>query len=71
MDITSYVKSASAEMRDGNLYVTAVTSAQSENYLNPEYFAKAIAEKYDLNGEDTYHEIFRGKMTDADGKVFR
>ncbi len=70
VDITSYVKSASAEMKDGNLYVTAVTSAQSENYLNPEYFAKAIAEKYDLNGEDTYHEIFRGKMTDADGKVF-
>ena len=66
-DISTLVKGASARLEGDTLYVTAVTSASGENYLNPEYAAKAIAERFPVNGDDTYHIIMRQKLLCADG----
>ncbi len=66
-DISPLVKSAKAEISGDTLKVTAVTSASGENYLNPEYVAKAISEKYDLTADGIYHVIKRKKLLLADG----
>jgi len=68
-DITTLVKSVRAEVIDGNLKVTAVTSADSEKYLNPEYIAKAIEEKLAISGENGSHVITRTKQYLADGET--
>ena len=67
-DISPLVRSASAELSDGVLKVTVVTSASGENYLNPEYAAKAVAEKFGIDGEKTYHIITRRRLLLADGE---
>ncbi len=69
VDISPLVKRTSAKL-DGNvLRVTAVTSASGENYLNPEYVAKAVSEKLGFCGEDTYHVVMRHRLLLADGET--
>ena len=68
-DISPLVKRASAELRDGVLYVTAVTSASGENYLNPEYVARAIDERLGISSPESYHVIMRNKLYTADGET--
>ena len=67
-DISPLVKKISAVCGDGELTVTAVTSADAENYLNPEYVAKAVEEKYNLGGENGWHVITRKKLLLSDGE---
>ncbi len=67
VDISPMVRSVMAEVRDGVLRVTAVTSASGEAYLNPEYVARAVEDSFGVKGEDTYHIIRREKLLLADG----
>ena len=67
-DISPLVKKISAVCEGGELTVTAVTSADAENYLNPEYVAKAVEEKYNLGGENGWHVITRKKLLLSDGE---
>ena len=69
-DITTLIRSVSAEWADGELVVTAVTSAQSENYLNPEYVAQAIDNAFAVSGERGWHVICRHKLMLEDGSDF-
>ncbi len=66
-DITSLIKSLKAESGDGTLTVTAVTSASAENYLNPEYVAQAIENRFAISSENSWHMIVRKKLLLEDG----
>lgn len=68
-DITPLVKSVKAELSGGELYVTAVTSADAENYLNPEYVARAVSEKFALSNGGAWHVITRKKLFLSDGET--
>ena len=48
--------------------MNVITSADAENYLNPEYVAKAVEEKYNLGGENGWHVITRKKLLLSDGE---
>ena len=67
VDISPLVKSACATLEGNTLRVTVVTSASGENYLNPEYAARAVSEKLGFAGEETYHTIMRHRLLLADG----
>lgn len=67
-DISPLVKKISAVCRGGELTVNVITSADAENYLNPEYVAKAVEEKYNLGGENGWHVITRKKLLLSDGE---
>ena len=61
-DITPMVKSLTAELVDDGrkaLRVRAVLSADSQNYLNPEYVAAAIAKEYSLDAKGDYYTMKR------------
>ncbi len=66
-DITTLIKSLQAEVVEGNLHITAVTSADSANYLNPEYIARAVEGRFAVSGEKGSHFICRRKLFLADG----
>ena len=66
-DITSLMRSVKAELVGDTLTVRAVTSADSENYLNPEYVAKAIDERFAVSGESGWHVITRARLLLDDG----
>ena len=51
------------------LTVTAVTSADQENYLNPEYVAQAIDREFHVSGGNGSHWIIRKKLFVADGET--
>ncbi|MGN1410625.1 MAG: TIGR03960 family B12-binding radical SAM protein [Eubacteriales bacterium] len=68
-DITPLVKSVKAEVAGGELCITAVTSADAENYLNPEYVARAVSERFDLTGDGVWHVIVRKKLLLSDGET--
>ncbi len=69
-DITTLMKSVRAEWDGERLRVHAVTSADSENYLNPAYVAQAIRDKLDIFGESSSHVIVRRNLMNADGSDF-
>ena len=48
--------------------MNVITSADAENYLNPEYVAKAVEEKYNLGGENGWQVITRKKLLLSDGE---
>ena len=68
-DITALIKSLRCEITDGNLHIIAVTSADSANYLNPEYIAQAVEGKFAVSGEKGSHIIVRNKLFLADGET--
>ena len=74
-DITTLIKSVTAHFEeDGEsrtLIVDAITSGDAENYLNPEYVAKAVDEKFALteNNPDMWHIITRKKLLLEDGET--
>jgi len=68
-DITTLIKSIRAENVEGKLRIYAVTSADSANYLNPEYIAKAVEDKFGVSGENGSHIIIRNKLFLADGET--
>lgn len=68
-DITSLIRSVKAESGGDRLKITAVTSADAENYLNPEYVAQAIENKFSVSGERGWHVITRNKLFLSDGET--
>jgi len=68
-DITTLIKSIRAKNVDGKLHIHAVTSADSANYLNPEYIAKAVEERFAVSCETGSHIIVRNKLFLADGET--
>jgi len=66
-DITTLIKSISAEAVEGKLRIKAITSADSANYLNPEYIAQAVEDKFKVSGEYGSHIIVRNKLLLFDG----
>jgi len=66
-DITTLIKSLRAEVANGKLRIIAITSADSANYLNPEYIAQVIEEKFAVSGENGSHIIMRTKLFLDDG----
>ena len=69
VDITTFIKSLKAEAGDGCLKITAVTAAQQENYLNPEYIVQAVDREFSVSGEDGWHVITRTKLLLEDGET--
>ena len=68
-DITALIRSLRTEIIDGCLHIFAVTSADSANYLNPEYIAQAVEAKFGISGENGSHIIIRNKLFLADGET--
>lgn len=68
-DISPLVKKASAKSVGDDLVVAVITSASGENYLNPEYAAKAVAEKLGIDPESSWHVITRKRLLLADGET--
>ncbi len=69
VDISPLVKSAKATFEGNTLTVKVVTSASGENYLNPEYVAKAVISRLGFDGDDVYHYICRRELLLADGET--
>ncbi len=68
-DITTLIKSVRAELSGDKLTVTAVTSAEAENYLNPEYVALAIEKAFSVSGDNGFHTINRTHLLLPDGET--
>ena len=68
-DISELIRSVKVEADENHLIVTAVTSADSAKYLNPEYVAQAIEEKFGVSGKCGWHIITRKKLLLADGET--
>ncbi len=68
-DITELIKSVKTEAREKRFIITAVTSADSAKYLNPEYIAQAVEDKFSISGERGWHVITRKKLLLADGET--
>lgn len=68
-DITPLIRSIKAELTDGGLKITAVTSADQENYLNPEYVAQAADDSLAISGECGSHVVTRTRLLLEDGET--
>lgn len=68
-DISSLVKSVRCERTEGGIKIYAITSADQENYLNPEYVASAVETETGLSGEKGSHIITRTKLLLEDGET--
>ncbi len=66
-DITKLIKSVSARVTDTGCVITAVTGADGEGYLNPEYVMTAVNNAFDVEGDDGYHVIVRRRLLKEDG----
>ena len=67
VDITKMIKSVKAKIEDKSLIITAVTGADSESYLNPEYVMTAVNNAFNVEGESGFHTIVRRKLLLDDG----
>ena len=67
-DISPLVKSVTAESRDGRIIVRAVTSASGERYLNAEYVARALEERFsEVLGPEPIRLVYRTRFFKEDG----
>ena len=69
VDITTFIRSLRAETLEDGLKVTAVTAAEQENYLNPEYIAQAVEREFHVAGERGWHVIDRTRLLLSDGET--
>ena len=69
VDISPLVRSVSVIADGDTLTVTAVTSAASDSYLNPEYIARAVSDRYRLSADGIYHVIYRRRLLLADAET--
>ena len=69
VDITTFIRSLRAEALEDGLKVTAVTAAEQENYLNPEYIAQAVEREFHVAGERGWHVIDRTRLLLSDGET--
>ncbi|MBR6917806.1 MAG: TIGR03960 family B12-binding radical SAM protein, partial [Clostridia bacterium] len=67
VDITRYIKEISVRPTDDGIVISAVTSVDSENYLNPEYIMTAVNNAFDVEGANGYHIIIRRRLLLEDG----
>ena len=75
-DIKDLIKSLRACVTDGKIIINTILSADSEDYLNPEYIVKAIKAKFGVPSDDISpsgdsYSIKRMAVTDSNGEVFR
>ena len=68
-DITSLIRRATVEADEGTLTLTAVTSADQANYLNPEYLAEALESRFDFIRPESWHAINRLNLLLEDGET--
>lgn len=68
-DISSQIRSISAETADGGIKITAVTAADNSTYLNPSYVARVISDRLGIPGESGYTEFTRKRLLLDDGKT--
>jgi len=68
-DITSLMRGVKVSFEGDCMTVTAITSADQENYLNPDYVAQAIDREFAVSGEKGSHWITRKKLFTADGET--
>lgn len=74
-DITTLIRSVTAHLdeegEERTLIIDAITSGDAENYLNPEYVAKAVDERFALteNNPEMWHVITRKKLLLEDGET--
>ena len=75
VDIKPLIKNASTDVRNGKLFVSCVLSADSSQFLNPEYIIKLLREKCGiLTSENLIEESYSIMRTSAyreDMSVFR
>lgn len=69
-DITSLIRSVRVETGEGTLTVTAVTSAEQANYLNPEYIAEALETNFRFVSTDSWHSVNRLRLLLDDETAF-
>lgn len=67
VDVTDFIRSLCVRVEGNRLIVTAVCNVNQENYLNPEYIASAIDQRFHVTGENGYHTICRKRLLCADG----
>lgn len=73
INVTDYIKSLDVKSSVGAMCADVVLCADSENYLNPELFIKAIREKLGILSGDVkneYYSVMRKEMLQKDLKVF-
>lgn len=58
VDILSNISLRSCHFEDGSITIRALLSADSANYLNPEYLITAAEEKLGLKFEDPFNEYY-------------
>ena len=58
VDILPYIDLRSCEYADGAVTIRALLSADSANYLNPEYLVKAAEAKLGIGFEDPFSEFY-------------
>lgn len=73
INVTDYIKSLDVKSSEGNMSADVILCADSENYLNPELFIKAVREKLGVLSGDVkneYYSVMRKEMLDKDLNVF-
>ena len=68
-DITKYIKRIDARLTDTGFVVTAVTGADSEGYLNPEYVISAVNREFGAERDGDHHVIVRKRLLLEDGET--
>ena len=58
VDISPYIDLRSCEYGDGCIHIKALLSADSANYLNPEYLIKAADSKLGVRFDDPFAEFY-------------
>ena len=73
VDIKSYIKDISANMKDGKLEINAVLAAGNTESLNPEYLITAIKQNTEIfgDGHNVSYRILRNTVYDAKMQEFR
>ncbi len=66
-DISSLIRALTAEADGKTLTIRSVTSADQANYLNPEYIAETVEERFPICGSASWHEVTRGELYLEDG----
>lgn len=58
VDIAPFIDLKNCEWRDGSIVIKALLSADSANYLNPEYLIKAAESKLGITFDDPFTEYY-------------
>lgn len=73
INVTDYIKSIDVKSQSGSMSADVILCADSENYLNPELFVRAIRENLGIISDattDEYYSVMRKEMLDKDLNIF-